>query len=758
MNDNLNNSTNPDLDDKFKEMIERSVEIQRDNTGARDELNQAKALTQRTYKARKVLAETEKKLLDLYIKHDRVVDLKTVRKKAKKIAKASVKKEKLGLTQGDKLWGKEGLKARGGKGLQVALHTAGLTTGNPLFNLAANAWGRRRSRISESRQKVYDEDRESRLDKREENHPRVDKFEENRLQNEAQERLKTNTNSAEGNGTSDQSNQSGDFEELVAEAKTSNKLLNLLVNAQKDEVRTEQDQTKQLELFNANQKEALEDEELTPKTEEDNKTFLEKSKDTEKSKDDNDENELEKNRGFTDMIYGMGALSSLFTKLIPLLSLGGPVVVGLAGVAALGSVINDALDAHEKENKKEREEVDQTLTNVKKETEQIEQTTTEGSDERTRALQTQRDLLKIQAKKVKNPKVYVDNIEDEEYDQAEAITPNFNNVNEHIDEDPDHPGQHREKFVEWIDSIFTTEHEQKEIDDIEEVKQEIQRKITHNKAVAQKQMKSFLSEDHTGEEKQDFFAPKIKALEEEIKKSEEKISSLQEDGSFTKENKDYYVALNTNLSNMKEELEKYKSVLSTSQNITSNINKNKDHYESTQLVEEKNNTEPKNLSVAKSKPIKTQNSVEFSKELSSVELMKQKKESAILEEYKRNNQQLLEKSIKTAKKYGENSEQYKKIHNEYTLNDEKMKKYQNEITQQRLMRETQRKSDIKIYGVDKASQMEADREHMRISKDNQPVFVNQSSNSSSVAPNNKSNVIVSTRDDSSFGNKLYDQQ
>jgi hypothetical protein len=54
--------------------------------------------------------------------------------------------------------------------------------------------------------------------------------------------------------------------------------------------------------------------------------------------------------------------------------------------------------------------------------------------------------------------------------------------------------------------------------------------------------------------------------------------------------------------------------------------------------------------------------------------------------------------------------------------------------------------------------MEADREHMRISKDNQPVFVNQSSNSSSVAPNNKSNVIVSTRDDSSFGNKLYDQQ
>ncbi len=378
-----------ELEKKYAEMIKTRDELAKNLDGAQDKLNEVKALTEGRYKAAKNTAKIEKELYDLHIKHGRVVDKDYIKQKAKQISKNQNRKERLGLTQGDKLWGKEGVKSRVSRVGEMGMHALGAGTGNPLFNLVANKLSGRRKRIEEGRQGVYNEERGERESKKSQN----------RKQNEDQENIETDTGSSKGTGNSDKG---VNITELVAEAKTSNKLLNLIAGTSKEELELTHEYNENVEFGNDLAKEAIEDQELSNTKEEVKENAPEKIEEKRGKK-----KELKDQTNKTAGMKGLGDLSRLaggLSKLGPLLMAGGPLTLALGAAAAAtywGFSKSPWAKEHAAGNKKEKEETDKTINRADINLKNIMENTEDGSDERTAGLKSQLAALSDQIKKIK---------------------------------------------------------------------------------------------------------------------------------------------------------------------------------------------------------------------------------------------------------------------------------------------------------------------------------------------------------------------
>jgi len=731
-----------DINADFQKMIDLSADLKKNSSKARDEFKQATALTEGRFKAQKRLDEATKQLTDLYIKHNRVVDVKQIKKKAKQMSKSSVKKEKLGLTQGDKLWGKEGIKSRVSKGAQFGMHAMGMATENPVFNLAANALGKRRERISQARHGVYNEDQSEKDAKKKQN----------KAQNEDQEKLETDTGSSKGNGKTDSDS---DFGELVAEAVTANKLLTLLVSDNKEEIALFVEEGKQLALMNANHQEALEDEELKQK----NKAAVDSSpSQLEEKRAKKDDGKLKRKEvkggkgGMAGLVNGLGGL----TKMLPMLM--NPMGLAIAGVAAatvaVGYLGKKAWDSHTAANDDERQEVDVVITKSDLGLKDAEKSTEFGSDERDSALDA--EIAKINA-------------------QIEAVKVGDGG---------------------WLDKNITTEHEFQEMADLRKQREKIEKSKRRNKKkkdgadISDHDFDENNFKNNTDTENKKFFDKRIDkykgkndAIEEKMKSND--ISSMtRENLRRRKETNDLVIKLaqegltsgSTKMGVVQhpelakgEKVKKYTGIIKEEETTVQDIMKSvkavvpfptdtspTDKAVTAEESIDKTATKTAEVLIKKIKaePIPKKED-KFSEQTSQVETKIQKEENAAMAEVKAEGKRLFHDRVVAFKKHGKDSAEYKKANFDFSLVNNKKHELRNEIEYNRSNRDGQRRIDISNFGTSKAVEMEAKREHEKQNKSQAPIVIPAPATSAPApAPEQKTNVTVSSGDNLSFGSRL----
>jgi len=153
---------------EYKAMLKRFDELKKMSGSVYKKEREAFAYSQTMFQAKEKILETELEIYKQSIKDNKIITAKQAKKQAKKQAAHSVTQKKLGLTEGDKILGKHGLKNMGSMAMQGGLHALGAGTENPLFNLAANALGKRRNRITEARQNTFDHENKKNKDENDE--------------------------------------------------------------------------------------------------------------------------------------------------------------------------------------------------------------------------------------------------------------------------------------------------------------------------------------------------------------------------------------------------------------------------------------------------------------------------------------------------------------------------------------------------------------------------------------------------------------
>jgi len=321
--------TETKTENKFEDVQKEALDlmIKREEilaSSSRKSLREARALNEGIFKAREKILEVEHKILKDAIAEGKVLSKTQVKKKAVMEGGKSAIQQGMGLTEGDKIFSGRGLANMLGKGLQGAMHVAGVATENPLFNLAANALGQRSSRIDAAREQVYQEDKLKETENTEETETQDTKIQETQetSQNDGEDgelRALAQTRNdilLKGFGMMPTSDQFSEFNDNLID----------LTDTENDILENAEENTEDNKLKNDDIK----------KTETKPGTLAKVQKDNKKA-DEDDENDPGFLDNTADMLLGMNALKTMLATgpLITLLGVTGPIALAVAGIAAI---------------------------------------------------------------------------------------------------------------------------------------------------------------------------------------------------------------------------------------------------------------------------------------------------------------------------------------------------------------------------------------------------------------------------------------
>ena len=744
-------------------MKERRAEINKLNSGAYKTLNEAKALTEGRYKAAARLAETEKALYDLYIKNNTIVSDEFIKAKAKRITKKAVKKDKLGLTQGDKLWGKEGIKSRASKMGEFALHTAGMATENPIFNLGANALSKRRNRVSEARQGVYSQERDERDQKKKQN----------RQQNEDQEAMETDTGSSKGTGNSDNG---VDLTELVAEAKTSNKLLTALLVGDKEQIGLMTEYNENIEFSNNLAEEKLEDEELSQKSETANEHSPEKVE--EKRGKKKELKRKDESMSASDMYVGALGLS----KLVGLLGPTGPLVLGLAATAVAVGVLDKYLDQPDDEA---TALADEAIKNSSASQTEMMANTKFGTAERSAGIDQEMESLKQAEADIKKGDGMMDSLRlskaenheikrirdelaklKEEQDRSNAELngvdyagdkKQYNHISEGAENSLETSLQHFESLIATHQHVADiTEQELAEYNKKDPSHLKIK---DYNKLALKKEQKDANLATAKGKmsDFKDSLSPeKLKEFNDlKAKKDARKLAADIKNGKV--------IAPVPKPEHEPEPVPKPEPVPEPKE-IEAKVEAK---AEAKAKVEEKKEAMPvpvkkvaevvKAVEKVKAKPApKVEPKLNFSAETSDIEERIRKKEDIELKDIKKVNGEMFHHRVEAMNKFGKDSDEYKEANGDFKASNKEYNALKSETLNNRNQREGNRRVDLGWLTPSEAAQNEANREHMKLKEDKQPIVVQApaSDGGGQQGSTDKNIIVANSGDDFSFGNNL----
>ena len=166
MEDNIALGKTVSKDSKeFKEGIARLRELTVKSREVYKKEREAAALWRGSFEAKERILDTEIRIYKDSLKSSKVLSKRQAHRAAKKEAFKATTKDRLGLTQGDDIISKQGLRNTGSMALQGGLHAMGVMTENPLFNLAAHALGKRRQRVTEARRETYEHEENQKVQK-----------------------------------------------------------------------------------------------------------------------------------------------------------------------------------------------------------------------------------------------------------------------------------------------------------------------------------------------------------------------------------------------------------------------------------------------------------------------------------------------------------------------------------------------------------------------------------------------------------------
>jgi len=150
----------PILSKRLEKNTAQLAKLEETEEGVYKELREAKAMTETGFGIHQKFREAKMARLNAGIESGKGVGAISANVGAAAAGVSGGIKHGVGMLQSDKFSSKEGMKSMASTGMQGLLHTAGVATGNPLFNLMASGLGKRSARIQEARGGVEAYERE----------------------------------------------------------------------------------------------------------------------------------------------------------------------------------------------------------------------------------------------------------------------------------------------------------------------------------------------------------------------------------------------------------------------------------------------------------------------------------------------------------------------------------------------------------------------------------------------------------------------